>query len=152
MKETVTYYKTGYKREGLANTRIRAAFLSDLHNTLWKCGTKGIVEMLEETAPDLVLIGGDMMTARPGHDFSHAAEFVRAVANKHDVYYAPGNHEFRAYLYPETYGDLYDRYMSAISDCGRPALLISPICRSCWNCRAIRYRIRIGFSFKASRS
>lgn len=116
MKETVTAYKAAFKRKGLHKAKFRIAFLTDFHSTRWKDGEEGILCMLKNASPDLVLIGGDMMTARPEYDNSEAVRLIKALADEFEIYFARGNHEFRADLYRETYGDMYDRFMEAVED------------------------------------
>ena len=118
MEETITTYRAAFKRKGLHPAEFRIAFLTDYHSTRWQGGEKRILEMLKNAVPDLLLIGGDMMTARPGYDNTAAVRLIRTLAEQFEIYFARGNHEFRADLYRDTYGDMYDRFMADISDCG----------------------------------
>ena len=74
---------------------LRLAFLTDLHNNIYP----GLLRMLEEAAPDAVLIGGDMVN-RPtvfGEPprFTRGYGCVKKLAARFPVYYVPGNHESR---------------------------------------------------------
>lgn len=92
----------------------RFVFLSDLHNKVYGENNEKLLKAVDMLKPDAVLVGGDMMTAYPGRDFSAALDFVSAVNKKHKMIYAMGNHEYRAKIYPEVYGDLYKNYSEAL--------------------------------------
>ena len=96
----------------------RFVFLSDLHNREYGAHNERLLNAIEEISPDFVLVGGDMLTARPGASFKKGADFVKACAEKRPVYYALGNHEYRLRLYPETYGTMYEEYMKSFAESG----------------------------------
>ena len=91
-------------------------FLSDLHNKRYKKDNHGLIADILNLDPDLVLLGGDMMTAYPNEDFSVAADFVKSVCKDKKYVYAEGNHEYRARIYRDVYGDLIDRYKENINE------------------------------------
>ena len=93
-------------------------FLSDLHGRRFGRDNSKIINRINELKPDLVLLGGDMITAQPGEDFTQGASFVKTVLKDRDYVYAEGNHEYRAKLYPDTYGSLYDDYCETIAKDG----------------------------------
>lgn len=96
----------------------RLVFLSDLHNKEYGIGNERLLQAIGELAPDLVLVGGDMLNARPGASFKKGAALVQKCAEKYPVYYALGNHEYRARIYPENYGTMYADYMDSFKDSG----------------------------------
>lgn len=96
----------------------RLVFLSDLHNKEYGIGNERLLQAIGELAPDLVLVGGDMLNARPGASFLKGAALVQKCAEKYPVYYALGNHEYRARIYPENYGTMYADYMDSFKDSG----------------------------------
>lgn len=96
----------------------RLVFLSDLHNKEYGVGNGKLLQAIEELSPDIVLIGGDMMNAKPGASFQKSVSFVRECAKKFPVYYALGNHEYRARIYPENYDTMYSDYMESFKDSG----------------------------------
>ena len=95
---------------------MRILFLSDLHNKQYGDGNSKLLADIEACHPDAVLVGGDILTATPGKDVARAAEFVRVIAERYPVYYANGNHEQRLELYPETYGDMGEKYEQLLAD------------------------------------
>lgn len=96
----------------------RIAFLSDLHNKEYGVGNERLLQAIEEVSPDMVLIGGDMMNAKPGASFRKAVAFIMACGEKYPVYYALGNHEYRARIYPENYDTMYLDYMKSFEGSG----------------------------------
>lgn len=93
----------------------RIVFLSDLHNKEYGGDNERLLKAIEELSPDLVLVGGDMLTAKPGVSFQKAASFLLKCVEKYPVYYALGNHEYRLRIYPENYGAMYQDYMACIA-------------------------------------
>ena len=96
----------------------RIMFLSDLHNKEYGVGNRILLQAIDELSPDLVLVGGDMLRAKPGASFEKASAFVNACGKKYPVYYALGNHEYRARIYPEDYGTMYRDYMKSFEGGG----------------------------------
>ena len=60
--------------------------------------------------PDLVLCGGDSIVASPGKEVGGAVNFLKSIALRFPLVIGTGNHEYRARLYPETYGLMYEQY------------------------------------------
>lgn len=96
----------------------RLVFLSDLHNKEYGIGNERLLQSIEKLAPNAVLIGGDMLNAKPGASFQKGAELVLKCGEKYSVYYALGNHEYRARIYPENYDTMYLDYMESFKDSG----------------------------------
>lgn len=96
----------------------RIVFLSDLHNKEYGVGNERLLHAIEELSPDIILIGGDMMNAKPGASSQKAVAFIMACGEKYPVYYALGNHEYRARIYPENYDTMYLDYMKSFEGSG----------------------------------
>ena len=96
----------------------RIAMLCDLHNNEHGEGNKVLLDEIRKQNPDLVLIGGDMLTAKPREKFDVPLEFLKVLAKEYVVYYALGNHEYRLKIYPEKYGTMYDTYIGAVKTMG----------------------------------
>lgn len=101
-------------KSGKLKENHRIVFLSDLHGKSYGKNNSKLIDAIKKENPDYVLIGGDIMTAYPGKDFSVASEFVNQIAKEYPIAYAMGNHEYRAKIYPDVYGDLYDKYVSSL--------------------------------------
>ncbi len=102
----------------LKGEKARLVFLSDLHGKSFGKDNEILLKAVDELDPDAVLIGGDMITARPGYDITGAVNFCAKLCGKYQVYYADGNHEYRLSLYPETYGTLGEDLDKALKDAG----------------------------------
>ena len=78
---------------------VRLALVTDLHSCRYGAGQRQLLDALEEAAPDLVLLGGDIfddeLPAGP------AMELVRGAAEQFPCYYVTGNHEFWTGRVPE---------------------------------------------------
>lgn len=105
-------YSTKLKRDK------KIIFLSDLHNKEYGKDNSRLLEEIDRQKPDMILVGGDMMNACPGASFEKAVAFLKKISASYPVFYAMGNHEYRSRIYPETYGDMHQRYMDALKDTG----------------------------------
>ena len=90
-------------------------FLTDLHDRSFGRDNADLLAAIDRIAPDCVLIGGDLMTAHRGADHSASVSLARKLAERYPVYYASGNHEYRAAIYPEVYGSMSRDYEAAIA-------------------------------------
>ena len=96
--------------------RFRLAFLSDLHNNV----APRLIDQLKEAAPQVIVVGGDMVNRPIGPlppYFTRGYGCVRRLAAEFPVYYAPGNHETR-WQSTEAYRDDYLRYWRALEKKG----------------------------------
>lgn len=113
-KDRVTRFEIHLNRKDMNSGRFKIAFLSDLHNCKWDAKNDRLVDLILNEKADLVLCGGDMTVAHPGACDDEALSLIRRVSNEQKVYYALGNHEYRLRLYPETYGDRYEKYIESL--------------------------------------
>lgn len=96
----------------------RAVVITDLHNKCFGKNNELLLTAIREQKPDFILVGGDIPTAKPGKSLDIAISFLRELTKEYPVYYANGNHEHRMKLYPETYGDMWERYESSLKELG----------------------------------
>lgn len=96
----------------------RAVLVTDLHNKRYGKDNEALLSAIKNQQPDFILIAGDVLTAKPGASLEPALQFLRALAGEYPIYYANGNHEHRLKLYPETYGDMAERYNAALKEMG----------------------------------
>ena len=92
--------------------------LSDLHNKAFGNENSRLLQKIDSISPDAVLIAGDMLTAEKNKDFENAASLTCRLAQRYKLYYGMGNHEYRLQLYPEQYGNMYERYEKALDQGG----------------------------------
>lgn len=96
----------------------RIAMLCDLHNN--EIGKKNeiLLDAIRKQNPDLILIGGDMLTGKPNEKFDVPLELLKVLIKEYPIYYALGNHEYRLKIYPKKYGTMYDTYMNEVKSMG----------------------------------
>ncbi len=97
--------------------------LSDLHNKSYGKNNEKLIKRIADLSPDAVLVAGDMLTATKGQPFDNALTLMEQLAGSYPVYYGMGNHEYRLQLYPEQYGDMYDRYLAGLKSAGIEPLI-----------------------------
>ncbi len=112
---TVTNYEF---KDSKIRKPLKAVFLSDLHCKMYGYGGTFLLEKIKEINPDIILIGGDMITAYPGRKYEHVEAFVKELTKSYPLVYAFGNHELRLKIYPEKYGDAWERYTKSLADAG----------------------------------
>lgn len=104
---------------------VRAAVIADLHNKRYGRDNEKLLEEIRKQKPDVILIAGDIPTAKKGKPLEPAIHFVGELAKDFPVYYGNGNHEQRLKLYPKTYGDMGKRYGQALGEMGIEPLVNS---------------------------
>lgn len=97
---------------------FRVAVLADLHNKRYGKNNENLLQAIKECRPDMVLIAGDMLTAKKGKTLDIALELLRELAKEYPIYYGNGNHEHRLKLYPKQYGDMGEKYFEALKEMG----------------------------------
>lgn len=97
----------------------KVVLMSDLHNKSYGEKNKTLIKAVEETAPDIIVIAGDMLTASEKKaEYGVPVELMRCLAESYPVYYGNGNHEYRMKLYKDTYGDMYETYKNELKKYG----------------------------------
>ena len=99
--------------------KLKVCFVSDLHN--YSCTPK-FYEDIKEFAPDVILCGGDTITATKGRKQDRAYYFLKELSGIAPTYTALGNHEYRAKIYPEVYGTMYDEFAAKTKEYNIPIL------------------------------
>ena len=97
---------------------IRLVLISDLHNKEYGTHNQKLLDEIHRINPDGVLIAGDLTNGLKGSDFTPALELLDNLRGKYPLYYGMGNHEYRLKLYPDRYGDMWERYSAALEDMG----------------------------------
>ena len=100
------------------NKATRMVVLSDFHNNSYGLNQEDVLKKIIELAPDYVLIAGDMCTGSPGCDNENATWLLRRIAEKYEVYYGLGNHEYRMMIYPDRYPGMYDAFKKMADESG----------------------------------
>ena len=114
----VTRYSLSLKKLRHLEKEIRIIFLSDLHNKVYGQDNDVLFRAICREAPDLILIGGDMLVGKAGIACQPAYEFVRQLPEICPVFYANGNHEQRMKEMPEKYDYSYQDYKEKLKQSG----------------------------------
>ena len=97
---------------------VKAVVLADLHNKRYGKENECLLQAIDEIRPDMILIAGDILTAKPKASLETAVDLLTKLAGKYPIYYGNGNHEHRLKLYPENYGDMAERYEETLQKIG----------------------------------
>lgn len=101
----------------------RAVVLADLHNKRYGRDNAQLLAAIRELKPDMILVAGDLFNAKPGARLDIALHLLEELAKDYPVYYGNGNHEQRVRLYPDTYGDMAERYAEGLAGIGIEPLI-----------------------------
>lgn len=97
---------------------VKAVVLADLHNKRYGKENERLLQAIDEIRPDMILIAGDILTAKPKASLETAVDLLTKLAGKYPIYYGNGNHEHRLKLYSENYGDMAERYEETLQKIG----------------------------------
>lgn len=101
--------------------KLKIAFLSDLHGKHYGEGNFKLFNKIEEYSPDLILIGGDMIVATKEDNsaqLKEVSDFLKRLSARYNVVYALGNHEERAKLNEDFYGNSYRDFEKLLNEGG----------------------------------
>lgn len=98
--------------------KCRAVVLADLHNKCYGRDNERLLAAIREQEPDIILVTGDIPTAKPGKSLDIAIHLMEELAKEFPIYYANGNHEQRMKLYPKCYGTMCETYDKALRENG----------------------------------
>ena len=71
---------------------VRIALVTDLHACAYGRGQRKLLDAVEEQAPDLILLGGDIFDDKLPDE--KAAVFLGEISRKYPCFYVTGNHEY----------------------------------------------------------
>ena len=98
--QTVNYRM---KSDKVKNVKI--VFISDLHNCFYGgFDQSGLMDAVNEQAPDIVLFGGDVVDQWGGTEY--ALRLLKMIKDKYPCAYTPGNHEEEREDVEEFYDDV----------------------------------------------
>ncbi len=95
---------------------LKILMLGDLHNKEFGPGNAFLLEKIREQKPDIIMSPGDIILGKTHGDNTVAIDFINALSNIAPTYISKGNHELRVDIYPETYGDMWDKICGATKD------------------------------------
>lgn len=106
----VTRYEIKSEKLNNLTESVRIVVLADLHNHVYGNDNDILVKAIEKEKPDMILVAGDLMVAKPDKDFSSTLSLLKRLSGSYPIYYGMGNHEYRLKIYPERYQDMYEHY------------------------------------------
>ena len=110
--KTVQYSISSEKIKG----EKKIVFLTDLHNNSFGKNNEKLFAAIDDISPDLVLIGGDMITVKGRLGIENVLVLLKRLSSKYKCIYANGNHEQR--LSENRFGLNYRQYKQIIEDMG----------------------------------
>lgn len=96
---------------------VTVAFLSDMHNKEHGKDNYKLIEAIRQSKPDIVLVGGDMIIAKPGKGCDVPLRLM-GYLQEYNIFYGIGNHEYRMKLYRDDYGEQYEQYIARLEELG----------------------------------
>ena len=110
--KTVQYNISSEKIE----SEKKVVFLTDLHNNSFGKNNEKLFSAIDDISPDLVLIGGDMITVKSRLGIENVLPLLKMLSSKYKCIYANGNHEQR--LSENKFGLNYRQYKQIMEDMG----------------------------------
>lgn len=114
MKFQIKTYEAFSSKIRKSGVELTAVLISDLHLEEFGKQNDRLLKAAADCRPDVILIAGDMVTARrdePTKAAEHAAISLTDIA---PVFYANGNHEKRMKVRPNIYGTVYESYVKKL--------------------------------------
>ena len=99
------YTKPVIKRYDVVSDKLepdsicKVIVIADLHNTQYGINNKIIVDKIEKTQPDLILLAGDLISSYSAK--SNTLSLIQSVSDIAPLYYVTGNHEFWTHMEDE---------------------------------------------------
>lgn len=88
--------------------------LSDLHNACFGNQNEKLIKQVRELKPDVILVTGDVLVAKPGKEVSIAADTLNQLISIAPVYMSLGNHELRLSIYTDVYGNMWQDFFKRL--------------------------------------
>lgn len=114
----ITEYTIYDRHFSVNDAPVKTVLLADLHNNSFGTDNEALVAAIDEIAPEIIWVAGDLMVAVPEKSIRPAAELMKRLAKSYPILYGIGNHEYRTRIYPETYGSMYEEYVDCLMDAG----------------------------------
>ena len=89
-------------------------YISDLHCKSYGKNNCKLLKAVDGISAEAILLGGDMVTSKPGKEIDTPADLVAELCRRKPVYYSEGNHEQKIKLFTDRFGDMYERYVKKL--------------------------------------
>ena len=128
---SVSRYEVVSEKVPAAFDGFKLVFLSDLHGAVFGEKNEDLIRKTRELRPDLILLGGDMITLQKGgkkesrlvQDLQTLSDLLDGLVGIAPVYYADGNHERRFFDETPLYTGQKETFLNTLSAFHVPFLL-----------------------------
>lgn len=94
----------------------RFVMISDLHNKVYGKNNEKVINAVKKANPDFVVIAGDQITSHAKESIEPGVNLVKELSRHYKIYYALGNHETKLKMYPERFGDMYNKLVKEVTN------------------------------------
>ena len=105
-------------QDGRVGKDTKIVLLSDLHSKTFGKGNERLIKKINDIAPDLICVSGDMYTSMKSDKGEVAKSLIKELSKKYRIIYSNGNHEQKTKLMPEEFPGTYEGYESFLKECG----------------------------------
>lgn len=89
--------------------------ISDMHNVEFGEENEKLITKVKALQPDVIMVTGDMIVGKPNEQVDRAGRTMNRLCEIAPVYFSMGNHELRASIYTDTYGDMWMRFREMLN-------------------------------------
>ena len=115
MQPTIVRYEI---RSPKVRQELDLLFLADLHGMVYGKDNRCLIRMARDIAPDMILIGGDMLTCRHAETYRTAERLLASLTRVAPVFAVNGNHETCACRKGGRIGRLFGLYVKRLRERG----------------------------------
>ena len=94
----------------------RFVMISDLHNKVYGKNNEKVINAVKKADPDFVVIAGDQVTSHAKESIEPGVNLIKELSKCYRIYYALGNHETKLKMYPERFGDMYNKLVKEVTN------------------------------------
>lgn len=135
---TVSHYTCNSPKIG---ENCKVVVLADLHDKSYGKYNYKLIKSIRDINPDFIIVAGDIINASPKCKNKNATALIVRLAAEYPIYYGFGNHEYRAEIYPKTYGGMYDDFMEDYTAAGVVVLENADVMLERYNIRLVGLEI-----------
>lgn len=96
----------------------KIVMLTDLHNNSFGKDNIRLIKKIKEQNPDYIMIAGDLIVGRKKFLKESTLYLLKELSEHYEIFYAPGNHEQKVSLFPETKDSTYITYLETLEKMG----------------------------------
>lgn len=89
----ITDYSVSHAKITSELSDYRILQISDFHNAIFGINNNNLIDKIDLTAPDIIVITGDLVDSNHTN-IQRSLDMISRIASKYPVYYVTGNHEY----------------------------------------------------------